>query len=88
MRGSPMQILRRQNSPSFKLFLADIKPIAKRVAIDVWKAGLALVLTALASEEVRAVVVNHFGLVAGVGFGTFLTAVGVGRWLRDNTAER
>lgn len=82
-----MQILRRQNSPSFKLFVSDLKPIAKRVAIDVWKAGLALVLTALSSEEVRAVVVAHFGLVAGVGLGTFLTAVGVGRWLRDNTAS-
>lgn len=82
-----MPLIRPKSSPSFALFVSDLKPIAKRVAIDVWKAGLALVLTALASEEVRAVVVAHFGLVAGVGLGTFLTAVGVGRWLRDNTAS-
>lgn len=82
-----MVSLRSKFSPSFAFFAADIKPILKRVAIDVWKAGLAIVLTALASEEVRAVVVAHFGLVAGVGLGTFLTAVGVGRWLRDNTAS-
>ena len=81
-----MQILTRSAaSPSFKLFLADLAPIAKRVGIDIWKTSLALFFTALYSDEVRAVVVSHFGAVAGIGFVTFLTAVGVGRWLRDNT---
>jgi len=32
-------------SPSFKLFLSDLAPIAKRVAIDAWKYSLALVVT-------------------------------------------
>lgn len=82
-----MQILRRQNSPSFKLFVSDLKPIAKRVAIDVWKAGLAIILTALASPDLRAVVEGHYGTVVGVGFATVVGLVVSGRFVKDNSKE-
>lgn len=83
-----MQIARRYKSPAFKLFLSDLAPIAKRVGIDIWKAGLALFLTALASDEVRTVVVAHFGTVVGIGFASFVALVVGGRFVKDNTAER
>lgn len=83
-----MPLIRPKFSPSFSLFVSDLAPIAKRVAIDIWKAGLALLLTALASDEVRAVVVAHFGTVVGIGFASFVALVVGGRFVKDNTAER
>ena len=73
-------------SPSFKLFLSDLAPIAKRVAIDCWKAACAIAITALASPQVAAIVNTHFGTVVGYGFATVVGLVTAGRLLKDNTA--
>ena len=82
-----MVSIRSKFSPSFALFAADIKPILKRVAIDVWKSGLAIILTALASPDLRAVVEGHFGTVVGIGFATVVGLVVSGRFIKDNSKE-
>ena len=74
-------------SPSFRLFLTDLAPIAKRLGIDVWKNALALGLTALASEDLRVVIVNHLGTIVGVGFTAMVGAVVSGRLVKDNTHD-
>lgn len=84
LRCSPMQI-QPKGSPSFSLFWADLVPIAKRVGADIVKAGSAILLTALASDELRAVIAAHFGTVVGVGFASLVAWVVGGRFLRDNT---
>lgn len=72
-------------SPSFKLFLDDLAPIAKRVGIDIWKSAVTLAITALASPEVRSIVEAHFGTVVGIGFASIVTLVVSGRFVKDNT---
>jgi hypothetical protein len=72
-------------SPSFKLFWADVGPIAKRVAIDIWKSSVTLAITVLASPEVRSIVESHFGTVVGIGFATIVGLVVSGRLVKDNS---
>lgn len=82
-----MVSLRSKFSPSFALFAADIKPILKRVAIDAWKAALAILVTALASPDIRLIVETHFGAVVGYGFTTLVGLVVAGRFVKDNSKE-
>jgi len=78
-----MKIFR--GSPSFKLFWSDAAPILTKAAADALKAGAALFVAALSSDEFRAVVAQHFGALAAAGFGSLLAIAVTGRWLSDNS---
>jgi hypothetical protein len=74
-----------KGSPSFKLFWTDAAPILSKAVADAAKAGTAVLVAALSSEQLRAVIAQHFGALAAAGFGSLLALALAGRWLTDNT---
>lgn len=76
-----------RGSPAFRLFLADLKPIAVNWAKDVGKYALATLLAACASQEVRDAVANHLGMFAATILGSILTYVTATQFVKDNTKK-